>query len=64
MIFNFDESGLPLAPKGVKVVPKRGAKVVSSISSDTKSKVMVLGCVCANENTIPSFVIFDRKTLN
>ena len=63
-IFNCDESGLPLAPKGVKVVAKRGAKVVSSISSDTKSQVTVLGCVCANGNTIPPFIIFDRKTLN
>lgn len=63
-LFNCDESGLPLAPKGVKVVAKTGSKVVSSMSSDTKAQITVLGCVCANGTTIPPFIKFDRKTLN
>ena len=63
-IFNCDETGMPLSPKGVKVVAKTGAKSVSAVTGDTKTQVTVLACCCANGSIIPPFVIFDRKTLN
>ena len=63
-LFNCDETGMPLSPKGIRVVAKTGSKNVCSVSGDTKSQVTVLACTCANGSAIPPLVIFDRKTLN
>lgn len=63
-IFNCDETGMPLNPKGVKVIARMGSKNPSCITGDTKSQITVLACVSANGYSIPPFVIFDRKTLN
>ena len=63
-IYNCDETGMPLNPKGVKVIAKTGSKDVSSVSGETKSQITVLACTCANGTYIPPFVLFDRKTLN
>lgn len=63
-IFNCDETGIPLNPKGTKIIAKKGAKNPSTISGDTKTQITVLACVSANGYSIPPFVIFDRKTLN
>lgn len=63
-IYNIDETGLPLNPKGMKVVAKTGAKSVSGVCGGDKSQITVLACVCAAGSAIPPFVIFDRKTLN
>ena len=63
-IYNCDETGMPLNPKGVKVVAKTGCKNVSSISGDTKTQITVLACTCATGIALPPLVIFDRKTLN
>ena len=63
-IYNCDETGMPLNPKGVKVVAKTGSKNVSSISGDTKTQITVLACTCATGIALPPLVIFDRKTLN
>ena len=63
-IYNCDETGVPLNPKGMKVIAKRGAKGVSCISGDTKSQITVLACTCASGVALPPMVIFDRKTLN
>ena len=48
---NCDETGLTLASKGLNVVARVGSKAVSSVSSNTKSQVTVLACVCANGTT-------------
>ena len=61
LIFNCDESGMPLAPKAPKVVARKGQKNLSCITSDTKSQVTVLACVNATGDCIPPFVIFNRK---
>ena len=63
-IFNCDETGMPLNPKGAKVIAEKGSKNPSAISGDTKTQITILACVSANGYSIPPFVIFDRKTLN
>ena len=63
-IYNLDETGMPLSPKGIKVAAKTGVKSVGAVCSDTKSQITVLVCVCANGTALPPFVIFDHKTLN
>ena len=63
-IYNCDETGLPLNPKGIKVIAKTGSKAVSSVCGESKSQISVLACTCANGTYIPPFVLFDRKTLN
>jgi len=63
-IYNCDETGLSLSPKGIKVVAKRGSKNVSGISGDNKTQITVLACTSASGICIPPMVIFDRKTLN
>ena len=47
-IYNCDGTGMPLNPKGVKVIAKTGSKDVSSVSGETKSQITVLACMCAN----------------
>ncbi len=47
-IYNCDETGMSLSPKGMKVVAKAGAKSVSSVTGNTKSQVTILACCCAN----------------
>ena len=64
VIFNCDETGMPLNPTCHKVVDKVGAKNPSYITGGTRSQVSVLACSCAAGFVIPPFVIWDRKTLN
>ena len=63
-IFNCDETGMPLNPKSFKVIAKRGAKNVNTISGNTKGQITVLACTSASGVALPPMVIFDRKTLN
>jgi len=63
-LYNCDETGLCLSPKGLKVVAKRGASCVNAISGDTKNQITVLACTSASGAAIPPMVIFKRKTLN
>ena len=64
-IFNCDETGIRLNPKGAKVIAEKGSKNPSAIiSDDTKTQVTILACISANGYSIPPYVIFDRKTLN
>ena len=63
-IFNCDETGMPLNPKCLKIVDKKGSKNPSYITSNTKAQVTVHVCTCAAGYAIPPFVIFKRKSLN
>lgn len=63
-IFNCDETGLPLNPKCARVVGETGSKNPSFIARADKSQLTVLACAYAAGYAIPSFVIFDRKSLN
>ena len=64
LIFNCDETGLPLNPTCLKVVDKVRSKNPSFITSGDKSQLTVLACSSAAGYTIPPFVIFNRKALN
>ena len=64
LIFNCDETGLPLNPKCTKVVDKIGAKNPSFVTGGDKAQITVLACSSAAGYAIPPFVIFDRKSLN
>lgn len=63
LIFNMDETGLPLSPAPIKGVCKKGTKTPNSITSGDKSQITVIGCVSAAGHCIPPMIIWDRKTL-
>ena len=59
-----DETGVPLDPKKLKAVFKKGVQNPSCVSSGTKSQITVVGCISASGHAIPPKVIWDRKTLH
>lgn len=63
LVFNMDETGLPLSPVPIKGVCKKGTKTPDSITSGDKSQITVIGCVSAAGHCIPPMIIWDRKTL-
>ena len=63
LIFNIDETALPLSPAPIKGVCKKGTKTPNSITSGDKSQITVIGCVSAAGHCIPPMIIWDRKTL-
>lgn len=63
-LFNMDETGMPLDPKSWKVVVPKGMKNPSLITSGSKAKVTVVGCISAAGVPIPPMVVWDRKTLH
>ena len=64
LIYNVDETGMPLDHKPPKVVAAKGQKKVRCRTSGNKSQVTVIACVSASGHAIPPFVIFDAKRLN
>ena len=65
LIFNCDESGMPLAHRPGKRITGRGQKHVPVVGSDNKSHVMVLACVNAAGYAIPpNMVIYARSNLS
>ncbi|CAI7996987.1 Tigger transposable element-derived protein 6 [Geodia barretti] len=63
LIFNADETGLPLQHRPGKRVAVRGQKHVHVVNSGNKAHISVLACVSASGYAIPPMVIFPRKTL-
>lgn len=63
-IFNCDETGVPLNPKCLKIVDKKGSQNPSYIGGNNKSQITVLACTCAAGYAIPPFVLFKRKSFN
>ena len=63
LVFNMDETGMPLSPAPLKGVCKKGTKTPNSITSGDKSQITVVGCVNAAGHCIPPMIIWDRKTL-
>ena len=63
LIFNADESGMPLCPQAGKRVGVRGAKRVYCVSSGVKTQITVLCCASASGQAIPPLVIFKRANL-
>ena len=64
LIFNCDESGMPLSHRPGSVIAKKGQKHVTALVSGNKTQITVLICASAAGNPIPPMVIFDRKNLN
>ena len=64
LIFNMDESGIPLNPKPPKVVAHIKARSVTSISSEGKSQITCVGCVSASGFCLPPMIIWDRQTMS
>ena len=60
MIYNVDETGMPLNHRPPNVVAKCGQKN----STGDKSQVTVVGCVSAVGQVIPPYIIFDAASLN
>lgn len=63
LIFNCDETGMPLAPAPSKVVAVKGDKHPYSINSGNRAQITVLSCCSAAGYAIPPLVVFDRKIL-
>ena len=63
LVFNMDESGMPLDPKQLKSVCKRGEKRLLGPSSGDKTQITVVACISASGSCMPPMVILDRKTL-
>ena len=63
LIFNADETGLPLQHRPGKRVAVRGQKHVLVINSGNKTHISVLTCASTSGYAIPPMVIFQRKTL-
>ena len=65
-IYNVDESGIPLDHRSPRVLTKRGHKKVRYATSGNKSQItiIIVGCINAIGQALPSFIIFDAKNLN
>lgn len=61
IIYNMDESGIPLNPKPPKVMSPKGQKKFHFCCSGENSQITVLGC--CSDHCHP-FAIFDVKQLN
>lgn len=63
LIFNVDETGMPLDPPSLKVVASVGNKHSQATCSGDKSQITVVACCSAAGSALPPMVIFDRKIL-
>ena len=64
MIFNMDETGMPLDMKPEKTIHGKGTKNPSFVSSGNKAQITVVGCVNAAGQILPPMVVWNRKTMN
>ena len=64
LIFNMDESGMPLDHKPPKVIALKGMKKVHSRTSGNKAQITILACGNAAGNMIPPMVIFEGQRFN
>ena len=62
-IFNMDETGMPLDPKPLKTIHRKGEKNPVALGSGLKMQITVVGCVSAGGYCLPPIVIWDRKRL-
>ena len=63
LIFNCDETGMPLNDKPPKFIFEAGTHHSPSLTRGDKSQITVLACCNAAGIVIPPFTIFDCKTL-
>ena len=60
-IYNMDEMGVPLEPRPIKVIAKRGQKKIRYRTSGQKAQITVIECGSA---TGQPFIIYAAKQLN
>ena len=63
LIYNMDETGMPLHPSPLKVATWKGHRNPSQVLSGVKSQVTVVGCVSTGGQCWPPMMIWDWKTL-
>ena len=63
LIFNADESGMPLQYHVGKRIAVKGQKHVNVITSGRKVQITVLACVSASGYSLPPMIVFKRKGL-
>ncbi len=61
---NMDESGIPLDPRPPNVIAKCGQKKVRYRVSGKKEQIIVIWCINAIGQSLPSMIIFEGKYLN
>ena len=64
LIYNVDESGMPLEQQSPRVVARKGKKKVRYCTSGNKSQITIVGCINAIGQAMPPFIIYDAKNLN
>lgn len=64
LIYNMDESGMPLDHRPPRIVAKKGQRKVRYRTSGNKKQITVVGCTSAVGQAIPPMVIFEAKNLN
>ena len=63
LIFNADETGMPLQHRPGKRVAVRGQKHVHVVNSGKKEQVTVLACASASGYVLPPMIVYKRKNL-
>ena len=63
LIFNADETGMPLQHRPGRRIAVRGQKHVHVIGSGDKTQVTVLACANATGYTMPPMIIYKKKNL-
>ena len=63
LIFNCDETGMPLCSRPGKRVGIKGSKHVRICNSGLKTNITVLACTSAGGYVMPPFIIYQRKNL-
>ena len=64
LVFNMDETGLPLNPDPIKGISNKGTKTSNTITLGDKSQITVVGWVSAAGHCIAPMIIWDHKTLH
>ena len=64
LIYNMDESGMPLDPKQLKRVAGKGMKKVHGQASGNKSQITIVACANAAGHCHPPMVIFKGERFN
>ena len=63
LIFNCDETGMPLCSRPGKRVGVKGSKHIRICNSGLKTNITVLACTSAGGYVMPPFIIYQRKNL-
>lgn len=63
-IYNMDETGMPLDPKPLKRVARRGVRKVHAPASGDKSNITGVACANSVGHVLPPMVIFKGERFN